>query len=253
MLTRGVRLRMGVLAAACAVLLGVGGCDDSFSIYGDSNRYFSIFGYLDAARQTQWMRVEALRDSVFIGTDSAEVRVTLKNLATNEVETLREEIRAHGSFIVRNFWTRMDIRPGATYRLEVEHLRDGATSWADVTIPEHAPEIQAGANAITVHGIERLGALQVVYSYERFTGEVSLLADTTRLASGAYRVAIVGSTLPPEAQLLSVTAASVSEDWPEYVFPVGNSDPLPPVGIDSNVEHGVGYVGGAITRTVLVQ
>ena len=36
------------------------------------------------------------------------------------------EIRYRGHFILRNFRTHMDIRPGVTYRLSVKRLHDGA-------------------------------------------------------------------------------------------------------------------------------
>ena len=120
-----------------------------------------------------------------------------------------------------------------------------------MTIPEKPPKVQFNGTprggTVTVRGTERLGALMAAYS----SGPpVSYLADTTHLAKGACAF-IEGGVQPNEPKLQSVTAASVSDDWPAYGFPVGDPEPLPPVGATgTNVEHGLGYVGGAITRTV---
>lgn len=242
------------LLVACTLLLSAGGCDTTVTAFSGGDRYFSIFGYLDAAHSTQRVRVEALQDSMLVGADSTQVRATLEDLETGEAETMEEEvIERGGGLFLRNFRTGMDIRPGTTYRLSVERLRDGATSRAEVTIPEHAPEMQfsggTSGGTVIVRGIEHLGALVALYS----DGQRSHLADTTRLAEGVYRVILDARKFGPRVQLRSVTAASVSEDWPAYAFPVGDPEPLPPAGAVTNVEHGLGYVGGAITRTVSVQ
>jgi len=48
------------------LVLGVGsGCEDTFEPYKSSDRHFSIFGYLNAAADTQWIRVAPIRQSVF--------------------------------------------------------------------------------------------------------------------------------------------------------------------------------------------
>jgi hypothetical protein len=68
------------------------GCDQSFEpLHLDHDRYFSIYGVLDAAADTQWIRVMPVRDSAFTAAGPIDALVTLKNLATGRIVVLEDQ------------------------------------------------------------------------------------------------------------------------------------------------------------------
>jgi hypothetical protein len=286
-----------VLFAALAV---AGGCDASFDAYEDTDRVYSVFGYLDANADTQFVRVEPLQDSVFAGSDAFEARVTSENVATGE--TVRWNHRVFltnpNNVQVHNFTTTADLDPEATYRFRVERERDGAASSAEVTTPsafprptvENPPDRSerggasraSGANRavteLTVRGVETLGGVRAYYDYKSCNpvppmGELACtrqqsvafhLADTTRLTEEELAIEIpwfddiaeqaTGEILL-ELYTFRVIVAAAGADWPEYALdnPPGGGpqgQPLPPPGIGTNIEDGVGFLGGTFSYTV---
>ena len=126
-----------------------------------------------------------------------------------------------------------------------------------------------------MEGVDRLGGGRVEYVYEACvptpdgkncydrSSTAYPLDDTTRTAAGAYRIEVAwqrhiladASTVLQALYAFRVTVASVSEDWPTYAPGLAPGEeargqPLPPPGINSNVENGAGFLGGAFTRTV---
>lgn len=298
MSSRSVYLSLVLGSAATAALLAIGGCDTSFEPFSETDKVFSVWGYLDASADTQWVRVEMLQDSVIAGSGSFEARVTMRHLETGQTTRWRDSlfhVEATDA-AVHNFWTTAAIEPGVMYRLTVERPSDGATSTAEVTIPDDFPEPTvrrdgppptdpppvAPPTLVTVRGVERLGAAMattrlIVCTYGGChpprTVTFSHLADTTRIDNDSYRIAANWAadllTLwdpdDPDSEIrrvffYRVTVANVSEAWPDYNAPVpdfrnptweGGSTPRQlPGGGASNIENGVGFLGGAVTRTV---
>ena len=271
------------------VLLGTAvGCDTSFEAFEETERAYSVFGYLDANADTQYVRVEPIQDSTFAGSRALNARVTSTNVETGK--TVVWEKRAYqvgvNSVTVRNAVTATDFQPEATYRFTVDRKRDGATTSAEVTLPPAFPmptfanapdqredsEDPEGPTKIVVRGVERLGAVRAHFDFEaclpmrgcrRRQRSTYHVTDTTHRSDGAIEVEIdwreeipqeVGATLG-RFYSFSVTVAAVSEDWPDYAEdnpPGGGPEgqPLPPPGTESNVENGAGFLGGIFTRTV---
>lgn len=128
-----------LLLTACC-LLSIPGCDESFQPFQENDRYFfSIYGYLDASADTQWVRVAPARQQLNMPPVVPEIRVTLEHLQSGDTAVMNDSLVVPGSgFNYLNFWTTMDIVHSQTYRLIAERP-DGATSQVTVTTPEELP------------------------------------------------------------------------------------------------------------------
>ena len=208
-------LLTGVLLAA--------GCDTSFEAFEETDLAYSVFGVLDAAADTQFVRVGPVRDSTFVGSSGdIGARVTSTNLTTGETVVWEEGVFRLGtddSLRVHTFTTTADLAPETTYRFTVEREEGGATSVAEVTLPPAFPppairnapdrregseeEGQTGALTLLVDGVERLGSVRADYEYEacfpvpdnppecsRQQAVAYHLADTTRRPDGTLEIEI---------------------------------------------------------------
>lgn len=60
-------------------------CDPTFEPLGENDRYhFSIYGYLDASADTQWVRVGTAREAIDDVPDPSGITVTLENIQSGE-------------------------------------------------------------------------------------------------------------------------------------------------------------------------
>lgn len=254
--------------------VAVAGCEDQFEPFEDSDIAFSLFGYLDAAADTQFVRVASLRQSAFENAP-VEAVVTLDDLARGETVMLRDSVIefANGA-IVHNFWTDALVRPSASYRLTATGP-DGRASSALFEMPPDFPnpELESGlseyssvefpptAQSMTFYGIEKLADLRVTYALDNPTTTVTIsyLTELNRSQSGAYLLAfnaytdvqraIGGSegTACPSLRWARVLVAAATADWPDLADLDPETLALP--GTASNVEGGLGYIGGVITRS----
>ncbi len=266
-----------------SALLVASGCDTSFDRFQETDLAYSVWGYLDLHADTQWVRVEPLQDSSFVGSGPFEARVTSVNLATGEQVVWRDSVFAAGEtgVTVHNFYTAADLEPGATYRLTVEGPPGRST--AEVTLPPSFPQPTVlgyvlpdgrgyGTIYVIVRGVDSLGAAMVNLRYDVCQPPpepaveqrtiTSYLSSATRQEDGSYRITIpwkadILQAWPEDASICAVhdfrvSVASVSEDWPDYELPVDSlrTAPQPPAGAGSNIENGVGFLGGAATWTV---
>ncbi len=123
----------------CLILI-ISGCGESFQPFQENDRYpFSIFGYLDASADTQWVRISPARQEFNTAAVAPDIEVTLKHLKSGETVTMDDSLFASDSaFIYLNFRTTMDIELDEAYLLKVESP-DGAASRVTVTVPEELP------------------------------------------------------------------------------------------------------------------
>jgi len=136
--------------ALALLILGVGsGCVDTFEPYQVSDRHFSIFGYLNAAADTQWIRVTPIRQSVFTTAGELDAHVTLEEMATGATVELHDSVFRYlaatnlegtAESWAHNYWTDVPIEFGATYRLSVV-AADGETTTTMVTIPDELQDV----------------------------------------------------------------------------------------------------------------
>jgi hypothetical protein len=145
------------LALALLVLSVGSGCKDAFEPFKVSDQHFSIFGYLDAAADTQWMRVTPIRQSVFTTPGKLDLTVTLENMGTKATTELHDSIfeyQAAGDVEgaaeswVHNYWTDVPIEYGATYRLSVV-AADGRSATAIASVPDALREVVVETRLVT--------------------------------------------------------------------------------------------------------
>lgn len=116
------------------------GCEQPFEPLQENNRYFfSIYGFLDASADTQWVRVMPVTETLYPHPDSlkaAGITIELENIGTEEIITLKDSLFYFGNNLYAlNFWTTANIQPDNTYTLTATNA-DGNSSRASVTIPD---------------------------------------------------------------------------------------------------------------------
>lgn len=263
---RWIALRMPVLLV---VALLPAGCDSTeLDPFLESDFNYSIGGYLDGGVDTQFVRVTPVRDSIALAPGSLDATVTLEHLATGQTATWRDSIfsyqgaGARAENIAHNFWSAAPILPLETYRFTVTRS-DGATSRATVTLPDTFPQPIIDGNTIKIRGVERLA--DVVVEYRML--ETLSRRIVTYAASYVHRAEptqdefwvfidrtgdedeIAARFIIARLQVLTikVTVAAAGPDWPDLARVDTETLALPDV--VSNVEEGLGYLGGVISKT----
>jgi hypothetical protein len=125
-----------VLLPGLALLGCLLGCDEEVNPFIEEDRYFTLYGYLDTAADTQFVRVIALRRSLVEEPfGPLDARVTLVPLPDGPSVTLRDSLVqfADGRY-GHVFYAPLRVFPGWTYRLDVERA-DGARATAETTVP----------------------------------------------------------------------------------------------------------------------
>lgn len=97
--------------------------------------FFSIFGYLDAAADTQWARITPAREQLNAPAEVPEMEVTLENLNSSETVVMKDSFFASGSgFNYINFYTLADIEPGQSYRIQAKNAKGNSSAFT-LSIP----------------------------------------------------------------------------------------------------------------------
>jgi hypothetical protein len=270
-------------------LLFLFSCDENFQPIQENEAYsFSIYGYLDASADTQWVRVTPARNRVDMPPEMPGIHVTLENLQNGNRAVKSDSLfQDPDGFNFLNVWTTMEIEPSQTYRLTAEHPERG-TSRVTVTTPEDFPtpvidEIGTGCRGtMWIEGIERdrLADIQSIWrvrlSY--FSGG-RLIADDVeeRTFSIPYRSRVYSQepelhnlfldtiqeqdqifdqlTVPPGTrvgfQVLSreIFVAAGGPEWTGEIESMNDLVYALP-GSLSNVENGLGYMLGIVSKTI---
>ncbi len=265
--------RRAPLSLILPLLLFLGACDTSIQPFDPGDRAFSLFGYLDVAADTQFVRVAAIRDSIAAEPGPIDATVTLHERGTNRVVTLQDSLFTffdlNESRIVYNFFTPERLQPNATYELRVERS-DGATATAVVPLPELPQvtlEVQLGfgfipffVQTIRIPDSDKVIDITITYRLrtarggDAFTFSLSyldLLNEQSRIPSvtiNAYNdlLARFPGTCP-QVLTSEVLVAVAPNDFPDLTDVDLETVARPDV--ITNVEGGVGFVGGvAIER-----
>jgi len=147
-----------VLALVLLILGVASGCVDSFEPFKASdNLHFSIFGYLNADADTQWIRVTPIRQSVFTTPDKLDATVTLENMGTGVTIELNDSVFRFQTALeggsaswAHNYWTDAPIEYGATYLLSVV-AANGETTTAVVPVPDELGDVVILTRATNPH------------------------------------------------------------------------------------------------------
>jgi len=271
---------------ACAVIAvplaaWLVGCDATIETIEPDERYnYSVFGYLDVAADTQWIRVDDINDGEVQGIArdfNAQVRLT--NTSSGRGVMLRDSLTlVSGRLEVFNFWTTEPIEPSTTYRVEV--LEDGEvkTEATTTTPPDQIAYRTYFRRApspfyfdLLVASVPRLAGARLVLEAENACVDDAL---TTTVASDAFPLsreylpgtfqvrfrwadALRVAAREECAQLVSdnidITLTSAGPDWPELasINALDTRELVLPDRI-SNVTGGHGYVGGIVTKRLTV-
>jgi hypothetical protein len=243
--------------------------------------HYSVFGILNPAQDTQWVRVEPLAPPTTEGAPrDLGATVTLQNQRTGQTWSLRDSVmEVFPGEPQHNFWTTAPIAPGTPYRLVVRD-GDGDSTWATTTTPSSPPTTivqgaiylpcypdidEANTFEVRVRDLEQLAALRVRY-FQAFEEPVSYEFDWYEAVRGSgdeYVVQVnylddLRSTSrrigePCIADSGKVIAAAGGPDWPEGaryrgapVSEVARPDSF------TNVQGGLGRVAGVYTDTAFV-
>jgi len=172
-----------------AALLLVPGCKDpTVDVLRPSDQFqVSLFGALDVAADTQFIRVEPLGDSTQIGAPrDLNATVFLENLDSGEQIPLQDSLTNLGVF-VHNVWTTHPIQPSTSYRIVVQSQGETVTT-ATTTTPSRTPDLShtirpdtalrlpcvfpvnpnnqrkaANTFTVTAKNVERIAAVRVRY------------------------------------------------------------------------------------------
>lgn len=251
------------------------GCEQTFEPFQENDRYtFSIYGYLDASADTQWVRIMPVRDAYFLSSDPIDIHVTLETLdAGGEISVLNDSLFYYGQGAYAwNFWTTMQIQPEQTYELKAEDT-DGNVSSVRVTLPADFPDpvievdLENQEEILLVRDVDNLADVHSVHklyhhhsdvtSYFTFNHHQDSLSITTQ--PGIHTVLLNPSEAreymetyieqnPYTLEQREIFVASAGPDW--HFFPDLSEELISlPDGI-SNVENGVGYVVGIVSKKV---
>ena len=243
---------MRLLPVLLAVLLA--GCETALDPLDETDRYFTLSGYLDASADTQFVRVEPISPMVATASGPLDVRVTLEG--PGGVSALEQRVLVFETGPAHLFWTTAEVAPGATYRLTVERP-DGAATRATVRLPDPFPTptlIDGKYQCPTQVYVAAAPVVDVVAIYGGADGgaRFSKRASITAVEGGRQRAQIYygddalrldRDPLPDDQGEAEVLVAVGTDDWPEEAtletaaIPGGN--PL--------VENGLGFVGGVVT------
>lgn len=249
------------------------GCDESFQPISDIPAHpFTIYGQLDASRDTNWVRITPVRDSLYLSRNATtDAEVTLENLETGETGHLNKTLHEILTNVyVFNWWTTMKLEPGQTYQL-VAKKPDGRSSSATVTLPGEFPDpvIRGDFNEMSFYfeGIPNLADFQVWYDV-RHDIDITMrefdfmhLQDTVRWAMpsahhevifrpGSHLEHIAGDYFPFPYTILrrKYYVASAGPEWVHFPFYDEKILELPD-GV-TNVEGGAGYLIGIVSKTM---
>jgi hypothetical protein len=134
-----IHYRFGLFLLFCVFIIS-SGCDQTFQPLQENDKYFfSMFGYLDASADTQWVRVSPARQQLNLPPEIPDMLVTLEHLETGKTVVMKDSLFGGGSgFNYINYYTSMNIEPGQTYLLKAEQP-DGKSSHVALSTPEDFP------------------------------------------------------------------------------------------------------------------
>lgn len=252
--------------------LALGACDDSFSPIARGEVHLSVFGYLDASADTQWVRVMPIRPVVLTTPDSLGAEVTLEPLGTGPIIRMRDsvfhfshyvnaDVGSQGAYL-HNFWTAERIEPGGAYRFSVSWNGEEPAE-ALVEIPEDYEievwlrQSQSETDYLRVAGVRHVPFVTAnAHFHDRCGSSVDSVRFEKRSADGEAQLIPIrkepvvpregcGSPGVEERDLWVVGSES---EWPSGQEYSTHALALPER--VSNVTNAVGFLGGVLTKII---
>jgi hypothetical protein len=250
----------------------VAACDDSFEPIAPSELAFSVFGYVDASADTQWIRVMPIRPLTVTSPDTLVATVTLERLGTGRIIELRDSLyrfapsdpdRGSESAYVHNFWTLEEIEPGAAYRFSAS--REGMEpAEAVVEIPrDYEVEVainqvraQGETDELRITGVKHLPFLQMTTHFYDLCGPSGVGTQYRRSSADdeTHLIAIEKPAVTPRTAC-GLPIVPNRELWivgSEAAWPASGHSPgaLGAAGWTSNVTNAAGFLGGVLTKVI---
>lgn len=264
-------------AVRALALVALGACDHSFEPIENSDLHFSIFGYLDASADTQWVRVMPVRPLILTTPERPEATVTLERLRGGSPVVLRDsifrftqhnqEVGSDGVFL-HNFWTTERLEPGTEYRLTATRA-DGTSSASTVRIPadyhvevwlnqSSHPSGLALADSLRVVGGEHPVFIRHILHFRDSCGAVvdtiirrtrrppTDTSDTYSRPAVKWSISRMGCG-PPVVEKRELVFVVSGQPWPEEgLSPWSLNVPE----LFSNISNGLGFFGGVLSKLV---
>lgn len=274
------------VAGICLVLsigLFVSACETSFDPFEDSELALSVMGYLDVSADTQYVRVEQLRDSLLLGAGGPiDATVSLTDEATGERVVWQDSIFTFGDNIIGyNYWSPMTLLPSHRYLFEVEPVL-GNTVSGRVTMPDpfeldELPEITCVTlNRTCVDlpffqldftGMQRAASMLMIYRYPDFmepTGckelRIHYWEEAFDSPDGKSVVIewrddlerLIGSwpniPVPPTFATVDIFVAAGGDEWPDFTGISAETLAIPDA--FTTVENGIGFLAGVMSQRI---
>lgn len=265
------------------IALVINSCNDSFEPFQDNDRYnFSIYGFLDAAVDTQWIRVTPVRKELNFDGQIPDMTLLLKNMKTNEVDTLTSKIiDFRQGFNTINAWSVMPIEPGGIYNVRAESP-DGSYSQVTLSIPMEFPtprfyvETVPGVDPkyfVWIEGLETLADVQSrwyirlktdyweidrykTFSHRNRANQVSSDSYSVQIfpddeIEEIIREFIILSDPDAELEIIhhQIYVAAGGDEWDDNVSLIDDLVYVLPDGF-SNIENGLGYMTGIYSKII---
>ncbi len=276
-----------ILRFCLALCIGIlfAGCDQTFQPFEENDQYyFSIYGYLDASVDTQWVRVAPARQQINMPPEVPEMQVTLENLESGETIVMNDSLVVPGSgFNYINFYTLTDIKPNQSYRIKAERA-DGKSSKVTISTPEEFPTPRfleekglsdPKIHNIIINGVDNLVDVQTWWyvriispgrtEKKKYVFSYRNKAQWVAAYGGAYFVEVIfdeeeehvreASNIPPypegriEVLHRQIYVASGGPEWDEDIVSLNDLQYSQPE-VLSNVENGLGYMVGVYSKVV---
>ena len=249
-------------------------CDQSFQPLRDNDQYyFSIYGTLDAAADTQWVRVGPAREGINELPDPSGIEVALEHTQSGQTIKMNDSLFASKSYL--NYWTTIDIENEQTYQITAVRA-DGKLSSVTITTPKEIPSpiviSSLGGNYFDIFVDDTVGKLADVqvkwYVIIAPTGIMQRRTYTFPLRDRIEHTEAFGGTflisVDTEPQLEQIERNSggnmsvvhrqffVASGGPEWDDSISSIDDLEYFlnETTTNVENGLGYVIGIDSKWI---
>jgi hypothetical protein len=259
------------LAAALLAAVPAAGCEDRpFEPYApNETAAFSMYGYLDVKADTQWVRVMPVRQNLLSDPAPIDAVVTLEDVETGHTVTLKDstfryaDAQLDGVVYAHNFWTTERLAAGARYRLRAVRS-DGDSTTAVVNMPADFEfsflNLEGGGDTALVQlRAERVLSVETLHTMATGAGEPGGRVAKRQKAPSAsgnpgVQLLYVDGTPAIQSGLSDVgrtdlRIAVAGPDW-QFDATLPDLEVMEPSTMPSNVEHGLGYVGGVEIWTI---
>lgn len=264
------------------LFLNLMGCNQTFDPIKERNiNRYSMFGYLDASVDTQWVRITPLRHQLSQPPEKPAMNATLLDLNRDQSSVMNDSLFLYpDGFYVLNSWTTVNVEPDHSYQLIVESPVKGksrvtVTTPKDFPVPEMSiPDVDLCYAVVTFREVDRLADLQYRWyvkvtrpgwEYYRYfsanyrnqvrqtvPGEYRLVFDLRGARNGIEgAMTLFAKNTTFEVLRKELFVASGGAEWISYEELRSADDltyALPEV--YANIENGVGYVFGIVSKSI---